>query len=212
MKQVDKSHYEFHRYMQKARWSSLWHQLDELIKLKPESVLEIGPGPGMLKVVGRQFGLEVETLDLDPDLQPDHIGSATAIPLADASFDVVCAFQMLEHLPYEASLKAFAEMIRVSRRHVIISLPDARPVWQYIFHIPKFGRYDLLLNRPTLGKQPEHVFDGEHYWEINKRGYGLNKLIKDLSVFAQLQKTYRVSDNAYHRFFIFTKSPRNIDA
>ena len=74
---------------------------------------------------------------------------------------MVCASQMLEHLPYETALQAFAEMIRVSRRHVVISLPDARPVWQYRYHVPKFGTRFLLFPRPIL-KQLEHVFDGEH--------------------------------------------------
>lgn len=205
MKQVNKSHYDFRAYMQKPRWCSIWHQLDELLKIEPDRVLEIGPGPGVLKVVARQFGLKIETLDLDPELQPDHLGSATEIPLEDASFDAVCAFQMLEHLPYESSLKAFGEMLRVSRRYVIISLPDAKPVWRYRLHIPKIGAFDFLLSRPTLRKHPVHVFDGEHYWEINKRGYSLKRVIEDYSGRAILRKTFRVRDNPYHRFFVFEK-------
>lgn len=144
-KQVEKGHYEFSRYMSKSRWCSVWHQLDEVQKLKPNRVLEVGPGPGLFKTVAATFGISVETLDFDPDLKPDHVGSATAMPFDDASYDVVCAFQMLEHLPYEASLQAFGEMARVSRRHVIISLPDARPVWRYQVHIPKFGPCDFFI-------------------------------------------------------------------
>jgi ubiquinone/menaquinone biosynthesis C-methylase UbiE len=176
--------------------------LDEVIRLKPANVLEIGPGPGAFKQMPTLFGLRVETLDLDPDLKPDHVGSATALPFADASYDVVCAFQMLEHLPYQAALQAFSEMVRVSRRHVVISLPDARPVWPYWIHIPKFGNLALLFPRPIM-KQPEHVFDGEHHWEINKKGYGLGRVIKDFGRLCQLTKTYRVFENPYHRFFVF---------
>ena len=84
-KQVDKTHYEFYRYMSKGRWASLWHQLDEVIQLKPSNVLEVGPGPGAFKQMAILFGLAVETIDLDPDLKPDHVGSATALPFADAS-------------------------------------------------------------------------------------------------------------------------------
>ena len=201
-KQVEKNHYEFARYMNKGRWASVWHQLDEVIRLEPANVLEIGPGPGVFKQVAGLFGLTVETLDLDPDLKPDHVGSATAMPFADASYDVVCAFQMLEHLPYKTALQAFAEMVRVSRRHVVISLPDARPVWQYRYHVPKFGTRSLLFPRPIL-KQPEHVFDGEHHWEINKKGYDLAWVIKDFGRLCHLTRTYRVFENHYHRFFVF---------
>ncbi|MDO5674087.1 MAG: class I SAM-dependent methyltransferase [bacterium] len=204
IKQVDKMHYDFGRYMTKRRWASVWHQLDEVIRLNPSNVLEIGPGIGVFKHVASLTGLTVETLDLDPKLKPDFVGSATALPFEDSHYDVVCAFQMLEHLPYESALLAFEEMVRVSRRHVVISLPDARATWQYSFHVPKLGTRSLLFPRPTL-KQTEHVFDGEHYWELNKKGYDLNRVIRDLSRLCLLIKTYLVFENPYHRFFVFKR-------
>lgn len=202
--QVDKSHYRFEMYMNKCRWASVWHQLDEVIQLQPASVLEIGPGPGVFKHMATLFGISVETLDFDPDLKPDHVGSATALPFAEGSYDVVCAFQMLEHLPYSDALQAFAEMRRVSRRHVVISLPDAKQVWRYSLHVPKFGSFDFLVPRPTF-KLAKHTFNGEHHWEINKRGYALDRVIRDFEKFAFLMKTYRVFANPYHRFFLFER-------
>lgn len=211
-KQVDKSHYEFQNYLSKERWSSLWHQLDEVIQLKPEKVLEIGPGPGVFKQMALLMGVSVETLDLDPELRPDHIGSATALPFVTNAYDVVCAFQMLEHLPYDVSLIAFNEMVRISQRYVVISLPDARSVWRYQLHIPGFGMCNLLVPRPQL-RAKEHKFDGEHYWELNKRGYRFNRIISDFSqADVQLIKTYRVQENPYHRFFLFKKSRDNKNA
>lgn len=201
-KQVDKSHYEFRRYMSKARWTSVWHQLDEVLRLQPRNVLEIGPGPGVFKAAARQFGIKVETLDLDSALNPDHVGSAAAMPFPDCSYDVVCAFQMLEHLPYEVALTAFQEMVRVSRTHIVISLPDAKHVWRYHVHIPKLGGYSFLLPRPRFAS-PRHIFDGEHYWELNKKGFELSRVVKDLSAMARLVTQYRVNENPYHRFFVF---------
>ena len=201
-KQVEKSHYEFSRYMTKARWSSVWHQLDEVIRIKPENVLEIGPGPGVFKHIAKLFGINAETLDLDLELQPDYVGSATALPFPDNSYDLVCAFQMLEHLPYKRSIQAFAEMVRVSRRSVVISLPDSRTMWRYQFYLPKFGGYDFLLPRPSF-KRVIQTYDREHHWELNKKGYELRKVIDDLSAYCELTKTYLVRDNPYHRFFVF---------
>ena len=201
-KQVDKAHYEFLRYMSKERWASIWHQLDEIQQLEPESVLEIGPGPGVFKSLVANLGVNIETLDIDPELKPDHVSSVTAMPLGSSSYDVVCAFQVLEHLPYEVSLNAFKEMVRVSRRNVVISLPDARAVWRYEFHVPKLGPLKFLMPRPKL-RAPVHEFDGEHYWEINKLGYSLTRVIADFSRHARLVKTYRVLENPSHRFFVF---------
>lgn len=202
-KQVDHTHYEFARYMSKTRWASAWHQLDEIQKLQPANVLEVGPGPGLFKTVANVFGISVETLDLDPELKPDHVGSATEIPFPDGSYDVVCAFQVLEHLPYEQSCRAFSEMVRVSRRHVVISLPDAKPVWPYRIHLPKLGTREFLVPRPHLCPVI-HKFDGEHHWEVNKRGFPSAKILADFRG-ARLVKTYRVHENPYHRFFVFAR-------
>jgi hypothetical protein len=198
-KQVEKSTYEFGRYMTKQRWCSLWHQIDEIQKLKPKNVLEIGPGPGLFKSLVSILGTTIETMDIDPDLKPDHVASATAIPFNDGVFEMVCAFQMLEHLPYEVSLKAFGEMVRVSSRHVLISLPDARRVWRLNVVSRCF-----LVPRPQI-ITPVHKFEGEHYWEINKRGYSLTRVTSDLSKHARLIKTYRVFEFPFHRFFIFER-------
>lgn len=203
--QVDAAHYDFARYMSRGRWASLWHQLDAVVGLAPARVLEIGPGPGVFKRVAGQFGVPVETVDLDPALQPDHLASATALPFGDGAYDLVCAFQMLEHLPYEQSLAAFGEMLRVARRHVVISLPDARTAWRFAFHLPRRGTVELLLPRPRL-RPREHVFDGEHHWEINTRSHPLARVQADLVARCPgLRRTWRVPELPYHRFFVFEK-------
>ena len=203
-KQVDSSHYGFRGYVTEGRWSSLWHQLDEVARLGARRVLEIGPGPGLFRAIAARFGVAVETLDVDPELRPDHVASATAIPLADGSYDLVCAFQVLEHLPYPDALRAFAEMARVSAGHVVISLPDARPAWRYVAHIPGLGTADRVVERPRL-RAPAHRFDGEHHWEINARGFALERVLRDLGARAELLRTYRVRAHLYHRFLVFAK-------
>jgi SAM-dependent methyltransferase len=205
-KQVDKSHYNFGDYMDIRRWMSVWHQLNEVIAQQPESVLEIGPGSGIFKNAAATFGLGVKTLDIDPELMPDYVASATDIPIADCSVDVACAFQVLEHMPFESSMIALKEMCRVSRKAIVISLPDVETSWPTTMTIPKLGIFRFVLKRP--GFKPQlHRFDGQHYWEINKKSYSLafvtseiRKAITDCTI-----RTYRVHENQYHRFFILEK-------
>jgi SAM-dependent methyltransferase len=201
-KQVAPDHYRFDFYMSKPRWISIWYQFNEIQKLRSSSILEVGPGSGLLKAIARVYSINIETLDPDPDLKPDHVGCVSEIPLPDSSYDVVCAFQVLEHMPYDVSIKALAEMARVSRRYVIISLPDAGRAFQYKIHIPWLGIFQFTIPVPRL-RPLMNVFNGEHYWEINKQGFPLSRIKDDFSRIISLEKTYRVPENPYHRFFVF---------
>lgn len=203
-KQVEKSHYRFSKYLHKRRWASLWHQVDEVLRHRPERVLEVGPGAGVFKAVCASLGVPVETVDVDPELEPDHVCSVLNLPFADNSFDVACAFQMLEHIPFDESMKALGELGRVARRGVVISLPDADPAWPVLITLPRLGKRGFLIRRP-LFKLREHHFNGEHHWEINKRGYSLKHVMSQFAFIGHLDlvKTFRVEDFPYHRFFIF---------
>lgn len=206
-KQVDAAHYRFGYYMTLPRWNSLWYQLDELAKLEPDTALEIGPGPGFFKALAAVQGIRIETVDLDPELKPDHVASVTELPFADGSYDVACAFQVLEHLPFETALAGLDELARVAKRHVLVSLPDAERVWRYSLHLPKLGERRIMLKRPRLSA-PVHAFDGQHHWEINKRGYELQTVTDALVKSGRLKllRTFRIFENPYHRFFVFAKT------
>lgn len=206
-KQVQKSHYQFSKYLHKRRWASLWHQVDEVLRHGPAQVLEIGPGAGVFKAVCASLGVPVETVDIDPDLKPDHVCSVLNLPFANSSFDVACAFQMLEHIPFEESVRALGELGRVARKAVVISLPDADPAWPVQITVPRLGRKSFLIRRPFF-KLRKHRFNGEHHWEVNKLGHSLEQVksrFESIS-FLRLERTFRVDDFPYHRFFIFTLS------
>jgi ubiquinone/menaquinone biosynthesis C-methylase UbiE len=204
-KQVSIKHYDFARYMTRIRWQSLWCQVMEVNKLSPRNVLEIGPGKGYLTAILRSQLINVETLDIDKELNPTHTSSATKISLNDNSYDVVCAFQILEHLKYDDSLIAIEEMLRVSKRHVVISLPDAAPFIDININTSFLREMKIQIEIYNPFKKI-HIFDGEHYWEINKKNYPLKKIINDIQMRAKLIRTYRSNGNSYHRFIIIEKN------
>lgn len=71
--------------------------------------------------------------------------------------------------------------------------------------IPKIGQMKKLIPLPTLRK-PTHNFIGEHYWEIGKAGCSLKKIIKDVEKARfRIERTYRVFEIPYHRFFVLEK-------
>jgi ubiquinone/menaquinone biosynthesis C-methylase UbiE len=201
--------YDFQKYINVNRWSSYYHQIDEILSIQPNTVLEIGVGRGIVgNVLKHIFDIKYESLDIDENLKPDHVGDVLNLPLPDNSFDVVCAFQVLEHLPFQSLTIALREMLRTANKAMIISLPDAGSIFSFRFRVNKMTLKFLIPN--FLSFPTKHKFDGEHYWEINKRGYSTRKirtLIKDIASQQgfYLKKEFRNKDHPYHRFFTLVK-------
>jgi 2-polyprenyl-3-methyl-5-hydroxy-6-metoxy-1,4-benzoquinol methylase len=71
------------------------------------------------------LGYEISTIDLDPENNPDFDCKISELEPSD-QFDVVCAFEVLEHMPYQSSLEMFQEMARLSKKWTLISVPTKR--------------------------------------------------------------------------------------
>jgi len=194
--------YQYATYMNKARWTSIWHQIDMVLGSGARTVLEVGKGAGVLGAVIKQLGLRYSSVDLVADLRPDCVASVTCLPFADRSFDAACCFQVLEHLQFSEFEVALAELRRVTRRHVLISLPDSSRVWEFEFRFSNFAVRRLRIPLPSFWPR-RHVFDGEHHWEIGKSGYPLGRIIAIMeSGGLDVVHTFRVPGNPYHRFFL----------
>lgn len=190
--------------MTNERWASVWHQVAEVLSLTPEDVLEVGPGPGVFKGMAEIYGAKIVTVDWDISLQPDCVGDAEQLPFNDRSFDIVVSFQTVEHLPYERALRAVGEMARLAKRAVVVSVPDCRTQWRIDAKLPLVGKFRIAFTPPKFSKR--HQFDGQHYWEVGKKGYSQRRIIDDFeSKGLRLSQTYRVPQNPYHRFFVFDR-------
>ncbi len=196
------SKYQFHQYDYIDRWASYWHQIDEILKLNPEKVLEIGVGNKMVFDYLRRAGLEVKTLDLDSSLNPDFTASVIQMPLPDNSFDVVLCAEVLEHLPFNDFEKALAELKRVSGGNIVLSLPHFGPPVKICFKIPFLKEVRFAFKIPVFLK---HKFNGEHYWEIGKKGYSCRRIRGIIRKHFKIKKEFIPFENQYHHFFILEK-------
>lgn len=203
--QLNTGHYFKRAYDTKERFISYWHQINEIIKLKPSKVLEVGIGNGFVRRYLKEKGLDVTTLDIAQSLEPDVAGSGLAIPFKNGSFDVVVCCEVLEHLPYSELSKALKEIHRVSLKYVVLSLPDVTTVYRINIELPRIKPIKKLIVHP-FHRPAQHVFDGEHCWEIGKIGYPLKRIELDIRQSnLNIIKTYRVFEFYYHRFFLLEK-------
>ena len=202
MKQVNKNAYRFEKYVGPDRWASYWHQLREVLLVLPSSVLEIGVGDGVFGDHLKSHGVAYTSVDIAEDLSPDVVADVTALPFPDESFDVVCAFEILEHVPFEGFDEALRELSRVSKRHVIISLPHFGPSIRFELKIPLVPRVRFAWK---VQYPKRHRFNGEHYWEVGKRGFSVRRIRNALSSLFAIAKEFVPFENQYHRFFVLIK-------
>ena len=181
-------HYEGEYPEREIRWRSLC-ALDKVANLKATmaaagagetpGVLEVGCGTGavLLEVKRAGIGASHCGIDLaDPNAHPDP-GVAEAgitIPFEDASFDLVYASHVLEHVPDERGF--LAELARVAAKWLYVEVPcevhvrtrvrDLQ-ITLNIGHINAYTPETLALTLSTAGLPPVDVQLFDHSDEVH---------------------------------------------
>lgn len=127
--------------------------------LKAESILDAGCGEGftMNKLREKGIGKKIEGIEYEKDAiafgkklfphLPIKQGSVYELPYKDHSFDLIACTEVLEHL--EEPAKAIKEMLRVTRKYLIISTPN-----EPLFMMSNFLRGK---NLSRFGNDPGHI-------------------------------------------------------
>ena len=171
---------------EKFDWTSLKEpmlvgKIQKIIEIIPQSVdtiIDIGCGNGVItNVLGNSF--DVTAVDRSENalgfVQTKKIkSSADNIPLPDASFDMVFSSEMLEHLEDGVFKKSVAEMKRLTKKYIFITVPNDEnpdklsiqcPACQFIYnspnHLRSFRSHDFndlfsefkILSTLTFGKK-----------------------------------------------------------
>ncbi|SRR5258708_4100461 len=133
--------------------------IEQIKHLRPESILDVGAGEGFTlealrqrKIAKKLEGIEYmdEALTLAKKLHPEvHIkkGNIYELPYKANLFDIIICTEVLEHL--EEPDKALDELKRVTKKYIIISVPD-----EPLFTIQRILRGKNVLK---LGAHPEHI-------------------------------------------------------
>jgi 2-polyprenyl-3-methyl-5-hydroxy-6-metoxy-1,4-benzoquinol methylase len=117
-------------------------------------------------------------------------------------FDVVCAFQVLEHLPFDKFEKSLVNMKEHSNKYVIISLPDCRPGIYFKLKIPRIKEIKLSIKLPYYRKI---IFDGQHYWEFGGKSTKPSKVLNIIKKHFHIKEEYIIFENPYHHMFVLER-------
>lgn len=91
------------------------------------TIIDVGCGNGMISNELRQqwdiIGIDRSITALRHVLSPRVSADIQALPFADESFDLVLCSEVLEHLPGSLLYHAVSEMMRISRKYLLITVP-----------------------------------------------------------------------------------------
>lgn len=185
---------------------SFFYQQKIIKDLKKKNILEIGIGNKFLTNYLKSNDFQITTCDLDQNLNPDYVADIRKLPFENNSFDLVVAFEVLEHLPFADFEIACQEMRKTSREYVVISLPyssiffSLTAIFPLIRTIFKKRYFNFFLKIPQFFRS--NKYDGEHFWEMGRRGTSKNKIRKILKKYYKIEKEFQPLLNFYHYFFV----------
>lgn len=197
-------------YLAAPRWVSFHVQIAETLKTNPRKVLEIGKGFGITAFVLDKLGINLTTLDPDPNVNPTVVADVRKIPFRRESFDTILCFEVLEHLPFSDLKPALLEMRRVTKRFILLSLPEPYSSHFYfgVKVIPFLPKLEIF-RKLSLSNWFFPKFDpgGTHKWEIGRMGISFKKVEKTIkSCQLRIIDSFYPKENLYHRFFILEKT------
>jgi ubiquinone/menaquinone biosynthesis C-methylase UbiE len=138
-------------YYEAYDWSAVHRKkLEPLIAaingIVPEnvkSIIDIGCGNG---VITSELGKSYTVLGVDRSeaalalLSTNKLlASCDNIPVEDNSFDLVLSTELLEHLEEEVFQKTLDEFTRISRRYILITVPNNENLHKYLLKCPGCG-------------------------------------------------------------------------
>jgi SAM-dependent methyltransferase len=128
-------------------------------------VLDVGSGGSAVyyrEVLGSRYvAADISSGRATPDVLCDF--ERRPLPFASASFDTVICYDVLEHVDYPHRL--FDELARVSRRYVIVALPNNWPgtLWNIVggHNFMQRTGYGLPADEPPPGQRHKWFFNIE---------------------------------------------------
>jgi len=194
-------------YYSPQRLAQYYHHIKAVRESGAGHILEVGIGAGVVAHILRRAGLNVLTCDTESELEPDIIADVRKLPLADGAVDFALCCQVLEHLPFEEFSTALQELCRVTRGHILISIPCASHAFFCNYKLPGGRQKSWVRHWPRL-KDKADMTPG-HYWEMGRSGYPKSRIVKNiLSSDLRIIADFTPAEAPHNQFFLLATPGR----
>ena len=204
----------------KLQFFSAFYQAKEAI-INPEikTMLEFGTGRNLTKAIVEHYGISHKSVDFDNKKYiPDEV--STIMDFKDnKKYDIVAAFQVLEHNPLSTLEQHLLKMKSLTKKYIYISVPYSGRWFSLSFNFnffPKFAfKKSININwqrilkktRPTeLYKKRKDKYN-PHWWEVGDKDFtksDFKKLIYSMDM--KIEKSFHNEFFPYHLFYLIKKN------
>lgn len=213
--QIPQEYYNFSFYVSKERMITYWHQANEILSKKPEKILEVGIGNGIVSSILRAFGLKTVTVDINESLKPDFVASITDLKSSfeEGQYPFVLCARVLQHLPFSEFEKAISQLCHVTSGYLLLTLPVETIRFYFRFRITGKGPVTFSIAFPLFLKRilkkllkTSIKSKTQNFWKINQNSeVSMANISRILKKYFEIEKTYSVPEDMSHAFFVLRK-------
>ena len=187
-------------------FNQLWsyaEQIHHIIKMKPNTVLEVGVGNGFVASFLRSAGINLVTCDINPRLKPDIVASVLDLEshVGAGKQDLIACCEVLEHMPFGTFDKVI-RMFSFLSPELFLTLPvsGAKVGFGMFYDIAGHKGWRKLWWYVPWGR--ERIAE-MHCWEIGSQcETRLAKIIRILRRYYRKVESSPMIMNPYHRWFM----------
>lgn len=212
---IPPDYYDFSFYVTKERMITYWHQVDEILAKRPDKVLEVGIGRGIVSSILKSYGISTITADINESLGPDVVVSITELSTGFKSgeFPFVLCARVLQHLPFSEFERALWQLSYVTGKYVLLTLPVETMRLYLRFRITGGRPVTLSIPVPLILKrilqQALKLTDRsktQNFWKINqRREVSMSNVCRIIRKYFHIEKAYKVPEDMSHAFFVLRK-------
>lgn len=203
-KDFDKRFY-YEQVIDFQTFTSYNYQLSTIKKLNPTSILEVGTGGKVIFNILKECGYDIKSCDFNKKLNPDVLGDIRMLPCKNNSFDVVCAFEVLEHIPFGDVESAIHEMHRITKQYVVISVPYPGICLEWIFKSNLLKNSKRIIFKIPFFLQSHNKTGNTHQWELGRRTTTKKQFESKIMEMFDIVHQFSPYLNDYHHFYVLKK-------
>jgi hypothetical protein len=212
--------------LEERRFTSTRIQIESVTELgdSVSSILEVGPGSGYFTTFTKGLGYSVKTADIKPWSDPDYLGDVRELDI-EGKFDLVAAFEMLQHLPFSELAPTLAKLSALSNKYVFISVPARTHRLGFSIEIPaliaprRLGlgwlrglhSFSLKWEWPRAADPNEREWTcrddywNPHYWEVGRKSYPRSRVLDEIKSAGLRILWAKYNPQFHHHLFVLAE-------